>query len=457
MRRGTRLLGLASAWGLASGCPTLEAYQCERDADCNRAGLEGRCLADAACAYPESEGRCESGWARSVNAADAPGACVDEEPPPNPTTNPDPTLASSDGSTSTTDASTSAASTETGDGSAPCGWTATLDVETPLFSPGTGLSDFVLWVPLQDAGLDAQLEDASLGLRITAEDGTILPYEREDGVDGTPALWLHLPDFDADATVRVSFEFKPGLTPPGPAEVWSPTLIGVWHLDDVPTGLEDAPVTNSVRPPDAGTMRGSMEVEQHVAGVTGPALAFDGDDDIVLVPNSFTGMLDAYTVSFWARTDSTDGSLVGSFFQRLNGDFFYPRCWHGASGVGRVICQHEVAGAVASTSSDDPLEQGEFIHVAFTRDPSTQTTTLLVRGETEGEIDDPKGTLDTNEQAYPLEIGRGEWGSLLGVIDEFRVSDRALPQAHIRADYRSQVAPGASLTFGTPSTLNCPD
>ena len=77
MRRVGLILG-----GLAiAGCPSLGAYQCERDGDCDREGLVGRCLDDAACAYPEDAGRCESGWVRSPNAADSPGACIDEEPP----------------------------------------------------------------------------------------------------------------------------------------------------------------------------------------------------------------------------------------------------------------------------------------------------------------------------------------------------------------------------------------
>ncbi len=444
-------MGLCVTWALASGCPTLEAYQCERDDDCNRAGLAGRCLADAACAYPEANGRCDSGWARSPNAAGEPGACVDEEPPPNPT------AASSEGQTNTTDGSGSGGESTTTDGAAPCGWSVDVEVQTALFSPGTGLSDFVLWMPLENAGLEEPLQDPALGMRVIDEAGTLLPYEREDGLDGAPAIWLHLPDFEADATVRVSIEFKAGLEAPDPVDVWSPTQIGVWHLDDVPTGFEDAPVRNSVRPGDAGAMRGAMAVEQQVAGVTGKALAFDGVDDVVLVPNSFTGTLDAYTVSFWGRSSSSDEALRGSFFQRLNGDYLYPRCWHATDYSGLVICQHQVAGATASTSSNGPLIDDEFVHIALSRDPSTQTTTLLVRGENEGEIDDADGTLDTNDERYALEIGSGEWGSLLGAVDEFRVSDRALPHAHIRADYRSQVAPGASLTFGTPSTLNCPD
>ncbi len=65
------------------------------------------------------------------------------------------------------------------------------------------------------------------------------------------------------------------------------------------------------------------------------------------------------------------------------------------------------------------------------------------------------GPLSTNRARFPLELGHGEWGSLLGVIDEFRVSDRSWSEARVRADFLSQTSTGLSVTFGELTPRPC--
>ena len=448
MHRTALLVGLVSL----AGCPSLGAYQCERDGDCNRNGAAGRCLADAACAYPENDGRCESGWARSPNAAEEPGACIPEEPPA--TSGPSMSSSGPDPSTTADDASSGAGET----GTSPCS-SAVVTVDTTTLSPGSGLDGFVLWFPLTDWPKGAaRITSDAYDLRITDPNGTSLPFERRDLLDGTPALWIKLPDFAVEETVELRFLFGPDLSTPDTTEVWRSDYLGVWHLDDAPMGFDGDASRNSAEPTEPGQMNGDMQPEQRVDGVLGPAIAFDGVDDMIVVDASFRGQLDAYTISLWGRVDGAlEPPSQSSFFQRLNGDYFYPRCWHGTEGEGRLYCQHSVGGTIASTSTRWPLEEGTFYHLALVRDPEASRTTLFIQGEALGSFEDPPGaTLDTERNEFLFELGHGEWGSLLGVLDEVRVSGQVLSPERLRADYRSQAGGLQFLTYGEILPASCP-
>lgn len=456
MRRRCALILFA---GVAAGCPSLGAYQCETDADCDRSGEVGQCLADAACAYPQ-EDRCESGWARSPNAAQNPGACV--QPEPTPTTS---GATGSTGATSTTQPSASSGDPPPGDSTGPipiCGFRGSLSIATADFSPDAALAGFPLRLPITDVEWRAALKDEALGLEFLHE-GVVLPYEHDDDVDATnvvtPALWLRLPDFEANEVLEIEVGLKADVDPPAAADVWSPAVVGVWHFSDEPTGQDGAPIRNSVRVGDAGLTQGDMQPEQRVPGTLGYGLSFDGVDDMVIAESSFQGQLDSYSASFWARYDGEDETHRGSFFQRLNGDYLYPRCWKNDNESGAILyCQQRIGeSGISGQGSSEPLELGVFFHVTLVRDAEQGDTTLYLAGEPAGTFGDEPGVLHSEDPPYPLEFGHGEWGSLDGVLDEFRVSDGVLSAARVRADFRSQVAPGASVEFSALEAVPCPD
>ncbi|MGH1346934.1 MAG: LamG-like jellyroll fold domain-containing protein [Nannocystales bacterium] len=453
MRRAGLILG-----GLAlAGCPSLGAYQCERDGDCNREGLAGRCLDDAACAYPENAGRCESGWARSPNAAESPGACIDAEPPATTGT----TSATPTGTSSTTSdsASSSPMGSESGSGGTnPCD-SAEVVIDTGTFSPAAGLSDYVLWLPL-DAWPEGRerLASGGVGLRITDTSGAVLSFERADQFDDTPALWLKLPTFAASDTLTLTFTFVPDLEDPDPTAVWSPNYLGVWHLDDAPMGLEGDITSNAATPEEPGVLLGTMTPEQHVQGQLGSATAFDGDDDIIEIAASFQGQLSAYSFSAWARVDSDDPASRGSFFQRLNGDFYYPRCWHNSDSGETLFCQEAVDGETSGASSGKALPIGEFFYLSLVRDPEAAETTVYFNGDARGTMTSlAGGTLDSDEPPLPFELGHGEWGTLTGLMDEVRVSEAVHSPQRVRADYRSQAGALQVAEFGLLEPASCPD
>lgn len=377
---------------------------------------------------------------RSPNAAARPGAC---EP------------IAGEGSEGTTAASDSS-SAGSGSGELPtCGWLARLEVSTAFLSSTEVLEGYPLLVSFEAPELVAAIVASGEDPLITDAAGNPLAAELEqlDEAAGTLALWVRLPDYALGESLALQLRFGAGASAGDPAAVWAERYAGVWHMAEVPSGIDGDEIHNSARALEPGLTAGNMQPEQSVPAVIGRGLAFDGDDDVVTIDAEFVGQLDSYSITFWVRYDgSADGS--GDYFQRLNGDYFYPRCWRQAGG--HVFCQYIVDDTVTALSSGVDQAVGERLHVAMVRDAEAATHRLYVDGELVGENDDPAGA-SLPDDGYPLELGRGELGTLPGVLDEVRVATAPLSAAWVRADYRSQLEPGVALaSVGPVEPAPCP-
>ncbi|MEX1361609.1 MAG: LamG domain-containing protein [Nannocystaceae bacterium] len=432
--------------GVGLGCPGLSAYTCQADADCDRDGASGVCLSDGACAYPDPDGRCDSGWVRSPNAAADPGGCA---PAP------------ADESTSTggeTETETDGASgvLETGGEPPSCGTMATIEVDTAFLSASEVLEGYPLLLLLSSPAIAAGIEASGEDPVVVAPGELSLPSE-VDAIDlaaGTLALWVRLPAYELGEPLRLSLRWGGSSSPAGDvAEVWAGTYLGVWHLGDALSGIDGDELRNSANVAEPGRTSGQMQPDQSVPGVVGRALSFDGEDDIVTIDAQFVGQLESYSISLWVRYDgAADGP--GDYFQRLNGDYFYPRCWRIASGS--VFCQYILDDTVNALGTGMEQDVGQLLHLAMTRDADTAVHRLYFDGELVNENDDPPGAV-LPDDGYPFELGHGELGTLPGMLDEVRVADRALPASWVRADYRTQLQPEAALaSVGAPQPMPCP-
>jgi hypothetical protein len=445
------LVTVGLSLGVAAGCPRLGAYACAADEDCDRAGETGRCLADGACAYPDDG--CESGWVRSPNAADRPGQCepVDASESTGQT--------DGDGASGVLEGSSGSGSSgvvSSGDsGPTPgCGGLVRIEVATTFLSASEVLEGYPLLVSIEDAEIVGAIAASGEEPVITDAAGLVLPQELErlDEGAGTLALWVRLPAYALGESLPLQLRWGGGELAGDPAEVWTERWAGVWHMDDVLSGIDGDEIRNSARSTEPGLTEGQMQPEQSVAGAVGQGLQFDGIDDAVLVDAEFVGQLDSYAITFWVRYDgAADGP--GDYFQRLNGDYFYPRCWRQATGS--VFCQYIVDDVVTSLGSGLDQEVGQLLHLAMTRDAASGSHRLYIDGELVNENLDPIGST-LPDDGHPFEIGRGELGSLPGSIDELRVSEQALPETWVRADYRTQLEPGAALgSVGAVEMVPC--
>lgn len=448
-------LALGLSLGVATGCPQLGAYVCGDDGECDRDGQSGQCLADGACAYPDDG--CESGWVRSPNAAERPGQC---EPVAGASEDTATTVGDGASGVLEGDPATGSASTSDSGELPTCGGRVRIEVTTSFLSASEVLEGYPLLVALDSldsldhAELVAAIAASGEDPVVTDEAGAALAQELEllDADAGTLTLWVRLPAYELGEPLPLELRWGTGEAPGDPADVWAERYAGVWHMGDALSGIDGDEIKNSARLPEPGLTAGQMLPEQSVAGVAGRGLRFDGTDDVVTVDAAFVGQLDSYAITFWVRFDGA-AELPGDYFQRLNGDYFYPRCWRQAGGS--VFCQYIVDDAVTSLGSGLDQAPGQLLHLAMVRDAATAKHRLYVDGELVNENDDPPGATLPND-GYPFEIGRGELGTLPGVIDEVRVSEAALPASWIRADYRTQLEPGAAIgSVGAIEAVPC--
>lgn len=426
---------MLAASGTSAGCPGLAPYACVGDSDCDRGGRAGVCLDDRVCAY--EDGDCPSGLRRSPNASVDAGVCVPPDDPGDTGPVPD---------TSSTSTASTGEATTTGPQPGDCGWRLPVVVDTAVLTPSEGAEGYPLLLSVHAPGLTAAIESSGEDPFVTDADGVPLPHEWEriDPATGAVDGWVRLPTYAAGEPVSL-FVWAGLPAPPGdPALVWADTWIGVWHLGDALTGTDDDAIRNSARPDEPGFTAGQMQPEQSVPGVVGGALLFDGDDDVVTIDASFVGQLQSFTLSLWARYEGR-GVIYSSYFQRLNGDGLYPRCWRldDENGGGTTFCQYELDDGIHSLGTNLEHEVGELIHLVLRRDADANVMQVYVDGELVRENEDAPGELPDDGRAF--ELGHGEWGAYSGMLDELRVSDRALPPAFFDADFRTHRNPSSVL------------
>lgn len=415
------------------------------ESDCDRGGALGQCLPDGSCIYPDD--RCDSGWVRSPNASIAPGQCVPVSGSS--------TSTSTGEAVSTSDTEGASGVLETTGELPTCGARVVLEVDTAFLSASEVLEGYPLLVALDEPAIVGEIAMTGADPVVLGPDGTILPSELEplDEAAGALALWVRLPAYELGEPLMLELRWAGAETPGDPSEVWTDAYAGVWHLADGLSGIDGDELRNSTRIDEPGLTSGQMQPEQSVPGVIGRGMQFDGDDDAVTIDAAFVGQLQSYSMSFWVRYDGADDA-DGDFFQRLNGDYFYPRCWR--IDGGNLYCQYEIEGMITGVGGFNQ-GMGQLLHLALVRDADAATHRLYIDGELVDVNDDPAGAT-LPDDGYPLELGHGELGTLAGMLDEVRVATQPLPDSWVRADYRSQLQPAAVLaSVGAVEPVPCPE
>lgn len=436
--RGVALAALAGVVG--AGCPSVGAYVCSDDTDCDRAQLQGVCLSDDVCAYEDMSGTCPSGWVRSPNAEVSPGECV-------PLGGSD-DVADDDGDS--TDTGGASAGFTSGPGT--CGGRALITVNTGMLSPLSPVVGYPLYVVIDDPELVAAIATSGENIWITDDEGTALPteWEQAGATEGRLGVWVRLPSHTLKAVVPLELHWGAVAPASDPALVWD-AFVGVWHFDTTPNATDQQPMPNSANADVPGRMFGTIEADQGVPGMLGGSLRFDGIDDVVEVSAPWVGSLTSFTVTMWARYEG-ESDKQDSYFQRLNGDAFYPRVWRSSDGI--LTHQYRTDLGITPMFTDVTHPVGEWLHLVVQRDAPTNETRVFIDGELAvTHVEEAGAVLETGDN--PFEIGSGEWGSFPGTIDEVRVATQAIPAAWMMADANHQPDPTRAVTVGSAEPSPC--
>ncbi len=203
------------------------------------------------------------------------------------------------------------------------------------------------------------------------------------------------------------------------AQVVTDGLVSYWSLNR--ETIQDNTVKDTWGSND-GKINGEPKITK---GRFGEALAFDGVDDYLEIPDTDTLRLDSTgSIEFWINITQIN---------KYQGILIKALTWTGSGYVLRYSSEYQFQGGWewVDFHEDGELIEGEWSHVVMTTDGETaflyQDGKLVVSEET-----------TVAASTHPLIIGETLGYYLNGIIDEVRVYDKLLSEQEIKQNMRAK-------------------
>ncbi|HLY74353.1 MAG TPA: LamG-like jellyroll fold domain-containing protein, partial [Planctomycetota bacterium] len=258
--------------------------------------------------------------------------------------------------------------------------------------------------------------------------------------------WMKKPE-----TVAV-VEEKPAAVDAPVVEARDPSLIGHWKLDETgATAIDTSGKDNS------GVL---VNEPSRVPGKNGGAIALDGKDRYVGIPNS--ELLDkvqegTYTLAAWFKPNSRPGDPNDSAYAILAKSPSHEGITYNADQ--KFVMDHVLAnGTVVSAVSATVFPPGNYYHVAGVVSRSEGAVRIYVNGRQEGTGAFTAGgqAKDFKNETWKIGIAAPGGGaqrlSADGIVDDVRVYNRALQSADLKtiAGIAGGNAPSVVITSPLP-------
>jgi len=204
-------------------------------------------------------------------------------------------------------------------------------------------------------------------------------------------------------------------------------LVGWWRLDD---GSGTTAIDSSGGGND-GTFQGDP---QWVAGKVAGALEMDGGD-YVDVPGVANINPESITLMTWVNFTTVDPAAMERQDYLSRGDD-YAFSLHEWGARDSTPAEGKISGIVTSAggwsvvNGQTLMEPDTWYHTALTYSSETQTLTLYLDGEVDGELNVSAGL--EHRLGGSLTIGTYSGRDLLGKIDDIQIWDEALSEAQIK-------------------------
>lgn len=208
------------------------------------------------------------------------------------------------------------------------------------------------------------------------------------------------------------------------------SLVGWWCFDE--NNVSEVAYDSS-RSKNSGKYHGGMKGGAIVAGKSGRALRFDGeDDDVTTAP--FPNLGDAYTVAVWVKDLSGHGTLVQHYNRVDFNDV--ERGWRLTTTLERGLITFDADGhnEIRATDLSPPLDDGNWHHIAAVK--NGKTGQIYYDGKLIEDESHAKPT--TYHPNQPIRMMRDKDVSgkrTKGTIDDVRIYDRALSELEVQSVY----------------------
>ncbi|MBX3034048.1 MAG: LamG domain-containing protein [Bdellovibrionaceae bacterium] len=207
-------------------------------------------------------------------------------------------------------------------------------------------------------------------------------------------------------------------------------LVGLWHLNEVPTGAADE-IKDSSGLGHHGT---NFNAQSVTTGRFGRALKFNANNDrVVVADHDDFDNTDKLTISVWVHPTDLTGTR-GVISKRVSGSSEAAWGIYFASGALTI----DIDGINNRFAANKTFAVGNWYHVVIVYD-GTKTQTQRVSVYVDGALDKvaEEASAAIPNTASDLQIGRlGGSASLIGTLDEVAIWRRALTLTDVQSLYR---------------------
>lgn len=265
--------------------------------------------------------------------------------------------------------------------------------------------------------------------------------------EGEMRSWIRKPE-----TLAPVEENRPAAVEAAVVEARDPSLIGHWKLDE-----PGATAVDSSGRDNSGIL---VNEPSRVPGKNGSAVALDGKDRYVSIPNaeSLDKLQDGtYTVACWFKPNTKPGAPNDAAYAIFAKSAMHEGLTYNADQ--KFVMDHVLAnGTVVSAVSAAAFPPGSYYHVAGVVSRSEGAVRLYVNGRQEGAGSFPPGgaAKDFKNETWKIGIAAPGGGaqrlSADGIVDDVRVYNRALQAADLRtaAGIAGGNAPSVVITSPLP-------
>ncbi len=327
----------------------------------------------------------------------------------------------------------------------------------PITIDGTkvseALTDFPVWVVLDDADLAASATPGGADIFFTNVTGQPVPFEIQKWMPaGHLEAWVKLDLAAGIPTVFfVRYGDATGAPSPAPAQVFSSSFAAVWHLEDSlsMTAVADATGTHP------GTAAGGLGTSDQLAGKLGGSIDFDGADNRIGFTNPLLGS-GPHTISAWvsARTPtSTYDSII--------------TVGNNATRQSRWLFSNNFMSNLAVGLYGDDINTGDnvigdgWILVAWTY--SGGVSQVFKNGVQLGNDVTHAGTANTVGTVGNIGWAPMQWGSggtttagLNGILDEVRIATVVRSAGWLATEYANQTHTSSTPFYTVGAEMPAP-
>ncbi|MFX1376531.1 MAG: DUF2341 domain-containing protein [Promethearchaeota archaeon] len=332
----------------------------------------------------------------------------------------------------------------------------TITVDHNLVS-GTGSHlNFPLLISLLDEDLhdDVQPDGDDIAFSVN---GKWLNHQIEvfnqtySGNQAQLVAWVKIPFLSTveDTNITMYYSNSTMDSRENPTEVWDTNYVGVWHLNEDPSGIAPQMKDSTINPSD-GSSSGFMTASDQVSGMIGDALDFDGVDDHVDFSNppelQITGEI---TFQAWFHATGT----ITQEYIICKTDGSGNRGWDisfdpNDATTAWIEFRYSSDGWNWQSIGYEQISLGNWYHAVAIYKPS-EYAKFFLDGSIVG-IDTTGVPPSQYDPPYNFRIAEKADGgdNFEGIIDEARVSNIARSDGWIITEYNNQYDPNAFYSVG---------